>query len=253
MTNPGAPARWIARPAAQPEARLRLICLPYAGGGATIYRAWPRALPKTIEVCAIQLPARELRVREPPYTELPRLVADLAAVLEPLTAEPFAIFGHSMGALIGFELARELRRRGLPDPRHLFVAGYRAPQLPELYPAIHQLPDDAFISEVGRLDGTPREVLEHAELLELVLPILRADFALVETYAHQPADPLSCPVSAFGGLNDPRVSRADLDAWRAHAGGAFALRMFPGDHFFIRSAESLILQYIRHDLAPHLH
>lgn len=243
------PADWIVRPAPRPEALVRLVCLPYAGGSAAIYRAWPRSLPQTIELCAVQLPARELRSREPPYTELPRLVADLATALEPLAAEPYAIFGHSMGALIGFELARELRRRGGPAPLRLFVAGHAAPQLPERFPAIHGLPDEAFIHEIGRLEGTPSEVLEHRELLELVLPVLRADFTLIETYQHRPEAPLGCPISAYGGLSDPRVPRADLDAWRAQTAGAFSLRLFPGEHFFIRSAEQLVLQYLRHDLA----
>lgn len=243
---------WIIGRAAQPAARIGLLCLPYAGGAASIYRTWQRQLPPEIEVWPVQLPGREQRIGERPYTDLEQLIPALIAGLGPLLERPFAIFGHSMGALIGFELARALRRAGRPGPLHIFASGCRAPQLDEAAPPIHQLDDAAFLDEVQKLGGTPQEVLQHRELIELLLPVLRADFTLVEAYRYTPEPPLGCSITAFGGLADSRVLREDVAQWRAQTDGSFALRMFPGDHFFIRGGERALMQYIRHDLAGHL-
>jgi medium-chain acyl-[acyl-carrier-protein] hydrolase len=229
---------------------VRLFCFPYAGAGASIFRAWPEGLPDTIEVCPIQLPGREHRLTESPFTQMAALVRTLCEVLEPMQTEPFAFFGHSLGAMIGFELANQLRAYGSPGPSHLFVSSCRAPQLPDLGPPRHLLSDADLVSELRRLRGTPEAALANAELMELMLPILRADFRLFETYQYVRRAPLDCPISVFGGRHDPRTTRFHLNAWRVQTRSTFKLRLFPGDHFFLHTAQKDLLQAIAEDLEP---
>ena len=231
---------WITRTKSQP--RLRLFCFPYAGGGASIFRLWSEKLPVEVEVCPIYLPGRENRMKEPLLTHLSPLVQTLAHALHPFMDIPFAFFGHSMGALVSFGLARTLRRQNGPSPMHLFVSAYRAPQIPVTEPPIHQLPERALIEKLLRFNGTKREVLENAELRQLLLPLLRADFAVCETYSHASEEPLSCPITAFGGLQDSRVSPHDLAAWREQTSNSFSLRMLPGGHFFWHEMPQPLLQ-----------
>jgi medium-chain acyl-[acyl-carrier-protein] hydrolase len=245
-TIAGAVDRWIPFRKPDPQSRLRLFCFPYAGAGALIFHKWSDALRRDIEVCPIQLPGRGTRLTEPPFTKLPGLVEALARVLVPLLDKPFAFFGHSLGALIGFELARQIRRQHGLHPVRLFVSAGRAPQIPHRAPPIHTLPDNEFLAELRRLNGTPRELLDHEELMEVMLPIVRADFALYETYLYSAEPPLTCPISAFGGLQDRKVSASDLEAWRSQTSASFSLRMFPGDHFFLK--EPLLLQALSQEL-----
>jgi medium-chain acyl-[acyl-carrier-protein] hydrolase len=226
-----------------------MFCFPYAGGGASIYRGWAGALPSDVEVCPVQLPGRESRLREQPFDRLAPLIAAAADALAPHFGRPFVFFGHSMGAMIGFELARELRRRGRPLPLHLFVAGRRAPQLPAREEPIHDLPDEEFFDKLRELNGTPEEVLQHAELMRLLSPILRADFAVNETYEFTLEEPFDLGISAFGGLGDADITREDLTGWQDHTRGRFRLRMLPGDHFFLHSARDMILEATARDLA----
>ena len=223
-----------------PGASLRLFCFPYAGGSAQVYREWGGLLP-TVEVCPVQIPGRGARMFEGCHKSLPLLVETLARDLLPHFDRPFAFFGHSMGALVGFELARLLRREHGLSPSHLFVSGRRAPQLPAEERRLHALPEPEFMEELRLLNGTPREALEHPELMALMAPILRADFQVCETYEYAPARPLDCSVTAFGGLQD-RVTREQLQGWAEQTGGRFLLRMFPGDHFFINESRPLLLQ-----------
>jgi len=241
---------WVTCPKPNPHARLRLFCFPYAGGGASIFRKWPDDLPAQIEVCPIQIPGRESRLKEPSFTRLSPLLQTLAQVLHPYLNMPFAFFGHSMGAVISFELARQLRKQYSLDPVHLFVSGRRAPQLPHPSPPIHSLPELAFVEELRHLNGTPESVLQNAELMQLLVPILRADFAICETHVYSSEEPLDCPISAFGGLEDGEVSHDALAAWREQTNSSFTLSMFPGNHFFVQSARSLILAAISQDMTP---
>jgi medium-chain acyl-[acyl-carrier-protein] hydrolase len=172
----------------------------------------------------------------------------LAEAIQPQLDRPFAFFGHSMGAMICFELARRLRREGGARPRHLFVSGRTAPQLKADRPSPHDLPQDEFESELRRLKGTPDKVLAHAELMQLVLPPLRADFTLVGTYAYSPEPPLACPISAYGAVEDEEVSRENLEAWREQTTAAFNVRMFPGGHFFLHDARPLLLRTLAREL-----
>ena len=242
--------RWFVRPRPQPQARLRLFCLPYAGGTASTFRTWPTSVSPSIEVWAIQLPGRETRFYEPRLTRLDELSAILVDVISPHLNLPYAIFGHSMGALIGFALARRLRDQGFPQPQHLFASARRAPQIPRPDPPTYALPEPAFIAELRRLNGTPEAVLQHDELRALMLPILRADFELNETYTYRPALPLACPISAFGGSADPTLTRADLDPWREQTSEGFRLHMLAGNHFFLQSAQAELLHTISQELAP---
>jgi len=243
QTNP-----WIACPRPNPQARLRLFCFPYSGAGASIFYPWLDYLPTAIEVCPVQLPGRETRLSEPLFTRMGPLVRAAAQALLPYLDKPFAFFGHSLGALVSFELARYLRREHGLSPVHLFVSGHNAPQLPDRDPPIHDLPEPEFLEELRRLNGTPEEVLQHPELRELIFPILRADFEVCDTYVYEPDDPLNCPISAFGGLRDEHLSREGLEAWREQTIASFSLRMFPGDHFYLNTDRPLLLRALAREL-----
>jgi medium-chain acyl-[acyl-carrier-protein] hydrolase len=219
---------------------LRLFCFPYAGAGASVFRIWANHLP-TIEVFSIQPPGRETRLREPCFTKLDSFIQALLPDLLPYLDSPFAFFGHSMGALISFELARQLQRSRHQTPVHLFVSGRRAPHLPEIDPPLHQLPKPDFLQNLQSYNGTPASVLQNSDLMDLFLPILRADFALIETYKYRAESPLGCPISSFGGIQDSKVSLDALSAWRDQTSSTFTLQMFPGDHFYLnRQPESLL-------------
>jgi medium-chain acyl-[acyl-carrier-protein] hydrolase len=228
--------------------RLRLFCFPYAGGGASAFLPWAANLPPAVGVYPVQLPGRENRLREPPFVQLSSLIQMLAHALLPYLDIPCAFFGHSMGALISFELARHLRKQYDLDPAHLFVSGHPAPHMARPASHIHQLPEAAFIEELRKLQGAPESILGNSELMRLFLPTLRADFAVCETYTYTSDDPLASPISAFGGRQDAKVSHDALAGWRDQACSTFTLRMLPGNHFFLYSARALLLQAISQDL-----
>ena len=239
---------WIAFRKPNPQACLRLFCFPNAGTGASIFRTWSRGLPADVEVCPVQLPGRGTRLIETPFTQLTPLVQALAQALVPLLDKPFAFFGHSLGALVGFELARQLRRQSGVQPVRLFISADRAPQIPHQDRPIHELPEGELLVELRRLNGIPGKVLEDVELMQIMLPVLRADLAVYETYVYSTEPPLNCPISTFGGLQDHRVSRGDLEAWRDQTSVSFSLRMFPGDHFFWHTTQPLLLQVLSQEL-----
>jgi medium-chain acyl-[acyl-carrier-protein] hydrolase len=243
---------WFYRRGPSPKAQLRLFCFPYAGGGASIYHTWSNELPQQIDVCPIQLPGRENRLSAQPFSRLAPLIEALVPVIGQWTDLPFALFGHSMGSLICFELARVLQTRGLPLPAHLLVSGRHAPHIPSHQGLRHDLSEPAFVDQLRRLHGTPEEVLNHPELLQLLLPVLRADFALVESYVCAPSDPLNCPISAYGGLQDVDAAYHDMQAWQQWTTQSFKLRLMPGNHFFIHSSRSMLLQAVVQDLTPYL-
>lgn len=235
-----------------PNGRLRLFCFPFAGGGAWTFKSWADELPADIqeetELWSVRLPGRESMRNDHVFTELSPLLAALTPPITSLLTEPYAFFGHSMGALVSFELACALRSQGITGPVHMVVSGHRAPQIPDRKPPIHHLPDPEILAKLRRLGGTPEEVLLNEELMEMYLPLLRADFTVCETYEYEPREPLACSVTAFGGTDDPQVSAEDLGAWRARTNGPFSLHMFPGGHFFLQSAQSLILRVLAEDL-----
>lgn len=239
---------WMAHYKPNPRAQLRLFCFPFAGGGASVFRAWPAEAIPQIEVCPVQLPGRENRVADAPLTRVSAVVETLVPILLPYLDRPFALFGHSLGGLISFELARRLRRDYGKAPAHLFVAGCAAPQIADPQPPIYNLPEPEFVAELRRLKGTPEDVLQQPELMQMLLPCLRADFELGSTYEYVADQPLACPISVFGGLGDPEISRADLAAWREHTASTFVVRMLPGEHFFLLHTRTELLRMIALDL-----
>ncbi len=235
---------WVTFPQPNQGANLRLFCLPYAGGSSVIFRTWANHLPKSIEVCPIELPGRGSRFRETPFTRLDLLVEAIALSILPYLDKPFAFFGHSMSAVISFELTRLINKKYGLLPVHLLIAGRHAPQLSDRHPPIHTLPEPDFIQGLCRYNGMPKQVLENTELMEVFLPILRADFAICETYKYLDKPPLSCPITAFGGILDSETSVEELEAWRNQTNNSFSLHLLPGDHFFIQSDQLLLLQLI---------
>jgi medium-chain acyl-[acyl-carrier-protein] hydrolase len=244
------PSTWLLRARGDGRARVRLFCIPYAGGGGSLYMSWGRELAPLVDVCAVQLPGRETRLQEPAYTSFAELVDAMGRALRPFLDDlPFALFGHSMGALLAFELARRLRAERAPAPVRLFVSGYRAPEIPSPHPPLAHLPDSDFVTEIrARYDGVPEEVLRQPELMALLLPCLRADMALVESFRWRDQPPLTCPISAYGGRDDTHASETQLALWRRHTRGPFTMRQFAGTHFFIRSARAQLLAAIAQDL-----
>jgi surfactin synthase thioesterase subunit len=244
--------RWFFVSERKQQVALRVFCFPFGGGGASFYRAWAKGLPPEVELCAVQLPGREERLREQPFNRLIPLVKTLSVIIDAHRNIPFAFFGHSMGALIGFELTRQLRRENRTCPIHVFVSGRSAPQIKNTEPIGHDLPEYEFIDKVRSYDGTPELVFQDPELLELFLPILRADFAIVDTYQYKEEHPINCPITVFGGLGDSSVSHEELKAWRQQTSGKFRVRMFPGGHFYLKDAREVLLREIREDLKTYL-
>jgi len=213
-----------------------------------MYSSWSAGLPLNVEICSLQFPGRENRLKETLITRITSLVLELTDAISPELTKPFAFFGHSMGALIAFELVRELYRQKKPSPLQLIVSGHRAPQLPDSALPIHALPENEFIKEIGRLNGTPEIVLQHEELMRLVLPTLRADLEMCETYQYLDQAPLQCPILAFGGLQDPKVDQKELTAWQEQTSGSFELQMFTGNHFFLHTSRGAVLHAIASQL-----
>jgi medium-chain acyl-[acyl-carrier-protein] hydrolase len=225
--------------------RLRLFCLPYAGGSAAhIYRGWQSQLPEIIEVIPIELAGRGQRFTEPPAGTPELMIADVLDQLLPLCLEPFALFGHSLGAILGFEAARILAHEHGHEPAHLLVSGCQPPRVPRRAEPSSHLPADQFRTRLRELDGTAGEVLDNAELLDLLLPMIQADFAVVEHWRYQASAPLSCPVTALGGLEDPVVASDSLDAWSCETTGQFQMALLPGGHFFIDKSPRLVLSLV---------
>jgi medium-chain acyl-[acyl-carrier-protein] hydrolase len=248
-TSPASDGPWIVRPRESADAPIRLLCLSYAGGGASAFRAWPARLPG-VEVLAIQPPGRETRMLEEPFRRIAPLVTGIADALRGELDTPYAIFGHSMGARAGFELARELRRRAQPGPTALFVSSCKAPHLPRApLPPFESMPENVFLARLRNMNGTPPEVFDHPELLELVLPAIRADFAVVDNYEYTDEAALDCPIRAFGGTFDTEAREDELLAWQAHTTQSFNLQMLAGGHFTIVSHEQEITAAVAADLA----
>ncbi|MEM8722520.1 MAG: thioesterase II family protein [Cyanobacteria bacterium P01_G01_bin.39] len=248
MTTIQTSKSWFICPKPNPRAKLRLFCFHYAGGGAGSFRDWSDNLPPSVEVHFVELPGRGFRLAEKAFVSLNPLVKAIADALHPFLDKPFTFFGHSMGGLICFELTRLLRKKYGLNPIQLFVSAHRAPQLPDPDPPIYNLPDAEFLEELRDLEGTPQEVLENAELMQLLLPTLRADFTVVDTYKYTAESPLDYPITVFGGLQDQEVNYEELEAWQEQTTAAFSLQMLQGNHFFMHSARSLLLEYLCQDL-----
>ncbi|UFP94731.1 type I polyketide synthase [Gloeobacter morelensis] len=248
---------WLVRPRPNPGARLRLFCFHYLGGGASTFRQWPEGLPADVEVCAIQLPGREERLEEPPVADFFALIATLAEQIGPELDRPFAFYGHSLGALVCFELARRLRRQSGAQPVHLFAAAYYAPHLrtPSQGTGVSGWTDARLREEIPRVISAPQSLMDNAEFMQVLLPRVRADACLLSTHLYTEEPPLDCPITAFGGLQDTVVDRESLVAWSAHTNGAFQLEMFAGNHIFLEGAREAVLGSVAAGLlaAPSAH
>jgi surfactin synthase thioesterase subunit len=221
---------------------LRLFCFPHAGGGITAFKAWADRLPRSVAVVPMRPPRRKK-----PYS-MAELVAALGEAVEAHLDQPFAFFGHSMGAIVAFELARLLRRRNRPAPRLLVASGARAPQFRRGHVPPPEPSEAQFVEALRRLEGTPREVLDNPNLLQLILPALREDAAIYRHYIYAEEPPLDCPIRAYGGAEDPNVSRAHLDEWAAQTTAAFGVRVFPGGHFYLQTCRAEFLAALARDL-----
>lgn len=242
---------WVirSREARRGEAQLRLFCVPHAGVGPSAYRGWTPALPAGVEMAAVLLPGREGRLREPALRDIGRVADAAAEAMADELDRPYALFGHSMGGLVAYELARRFRAAGLGEPVHLFVSGRRAPHMPSRRSAISHLPDDEFVAEVERrYGGIPRQVREHRELMDLLLPTLRADLVAVEGYSPEADRPLSCPVTALGGVSDEETNLEELAGWSGYTTGRFSVQQFEGGHFFVQEKRESVLSLVSREL-----
>ncbi|MBG0817318.1 thioesterase II family protein [Planomonospora sp. ID82291] len=223
---------WLRCPRPRPAATTRLVCFAHAGGSATAYRDWPALLPDTVELYGVQLPGRADRYGEPLPESMDALAAAVAEELTPLLDRRFALFGHSLGALVAYEVTRILEERGT-GPARLFASGCTAPheRRDHRYAGYD---DDRLVAVLNRLGGTETEVLSHPGMRELVLPYVRGDFRLAETYRHRPGPPLRTPISVLVGDADPVVTPAQAKSWEAHTSSDFSLTVLPGDHFYLQ-------------------
>ncbi len=252
-TSPGAGAAWLHPWSRRADGRANLFCFGYAGGSASMFRPWPVGLPAGLNLWAAQLPGRGNRLHEAPIASIPILVDGLVAALRPHLGQPFAFFGHSMGAVLAFEVARYLAENEGALPFHLFVSARRPPRVAGLDSALRTLPDHEFVQEIDRrYGGMPAAIRQSPDVLALLLPALRADIVALETFLPTPRAPLSCPISAFGGLQDRLAPRDHLEAWRAETEGPFRIRWFAGGHFYLDARRDEVLADLSVTLAPML-
>lgn len=239
--------RWLPQRRPSRLARVRLLCFPYAGGSSGVFANWQKALEPEIEVCAVQLPGRGGRLKEMPHRRVDTLVPLVLNALAPLLSDlPLAIFGHSMGALLALETARAVKGRGRVV--RLFASARRAPHRPDREVPMTGASDEEFLRRLRLMNGTPPEVLRDKELMQVLLPVLRADLEINDSYAFQ-VPPLDIPVTALGAVDDPKASIDELMGWAEITTGPFHVVVFPGDHFFLHAFESAMLDVIRDELA----
>ena len=238
---------WFTNYSKNSGAPYRLFTFPFAGGGAAIYRKWPERF-SNVEVLAALLPGREGRIGEPALTSMETMLQQLVPAIAPLLDRPYVFFGHSMGALIAFELTRRLARDGLRCPECLFVSAFRSPDRPSRNRILHPLSDREFVRELTTYGGIPAQVLEMPELLELMVPTLRADFSVLETYRFVPAEPVASPIVAFCGTQDDVATRQEMLDWRDKTSAEFFLHDLQGDHFFLQSAEVALLDLVNKNM-----
>jgi medium-chain acyl-[acyl-carrier-protein] hydrolase len=234
---------WFEKHAARGPRSLRLFCIPHAGGSGYPYRSWMSRLPPFIELFGVRLPGRGPRAAEVAFHRMEPLLPPLTAAVAEHLDVPFALFGHSMGALIAFELCTQLGQRGF-DAAHLFVSATRAPHFSRTEKQLHTLPRSVFLQELRQLNGTATQILEDEAMMSSFLPLLRADFELVETYPARVRPPVHCPLTALGGFSDTTVKEEQLQAWSQYTTRGFQRVMLPGDHFFINTQESAVLSLL---------
>ncbi len=232
------PSRWLRRSGIKTSS-VRLLCLPYAGGSARLFRDWSEWCAPEVEVVAVEFPGRGSHGRSALISDMDTMIERLLPVIDSISDKPFALFGHSMGALISFELSRALGRTGRRCPIHLFASAMRPPHIQGEY-KLHNLPDRQFVEALRALKGTPPEILSDLSLLELFIPVLRADLRLAETYQYVAAPVLKHPITVFGGLSDVTVTVQRLTEWKKHTRGNCSIRLIEGNHFFIHEQAHVV-------------
>lgn len=237
--------RWIVCPQPNSNATARLYLFPYAGGAPSSFTKWVAEFPNTVEVCIVHYPGRGSRFNESPIKDLFILVEEITNAIQPELDKPFFFFGHSFGALLAFEVACRIS----PQPQILFASACGAPHVPNPNRPIHSLPDFEFIKSLQEFNGLPGEISNNSELMELLLPTLRADFEAFENYHYTSNEHrLDCPIVAFGGAEDAHVDRTRLDAWEYHTNGSFKSKIFQGDHFFINIARQSVITTMKAEI-----
>lgn len=236
--------KWLLQGTTQQAVHLRLFCFPHAGGNANNYIHWQNSLSPGIQLCVLQLPGRGSRIQDAALDSMDDLVAAIVEGISPYLDKPFAFFGHSMGAIVAYEVSQRLRALNKAMPRQLLVSSCRGPGIPRPYADIHALPFDELLASLGELNGTPTEALANRELMTMMEPSIRADFKIIETRVYTEQAPLNLPITALGGKQDPSVSAQDLQAWRQHTDSGFWLKLFDGDHFYHVSSEQALLRQI---------
>jgi len=237
--------KWLVQLDSSASANLHLYCFPYAGGSSNIFRRWPLYVPPKVKVIPVELPGHGKRLTEEPITDLAHIVEEMGVSIGEELRAPFAFYGHSMGALLAFELTRYLGHHALPLPRHLFVSAHLAPHNSSDREVIYDLPENDFVRRIRDMNGTPAEVLENKELRDLFLPLLRADFRVCETYSYLDHPTLDIPITAFCGEDDADVTPSGMQEWRNHTLESFQLQIVPGGHFFIHSEEQKFHHILR--------
>ncbi len=239
--------RWV-RGYRRAPGGMPLFCFPHAGGAASYFHPWAASLAPGIDVLAVQYPGREDRAAEPCVTTIPELADQIHAALRSSLPETFAFFGHSMGAVLAFEVTRRIAWAGDREPARLFVSGRAAPPRKH-HQNLHRAGDPALIAELRSLGGTDPRILQDNAVLELILPVMRADYTASETYEFAPGAPLSCDITALTGDRDVHNTAADAAAWSGHTTGAFDLRVYPGAHFYLDDCRAQVLEVISSSLA----
>jgi surfactin synthase thioesterase subunit len=248
-----ADGKWFHVTHPRPGARLRLFCFHYAGGAAQMYNSWQRRFSPDVEVVAVQMPGRWTRLKEPLLRSVESMARSAAAAIEPLCDRPYAVFGHSLGAAVGFELIHTLAEMGAPPPVRFFASARNAPHRPSVIEPLHRLPDEEFIRVLRDNYGAlPKEILDDPEMRPIFLNVLRADLEAIESYRPAPRAPFAAPITAMGGRRDFAVDETQLAAWSELTTGGFELAMFDGDHFYIRTEEASVIQAIEKALEPEL-
>jgi medium-chain acyl-[acyl-carrier-protein] hydrolase len=242
--KPVKPSKWWLRSNSSASQPIRLFCFPYAGGGPAVFSGWPRLLGGDYEVCTLSLPGRGARMREASICGLEEILQSLYGNIQDLLDVPFMFFGHSMGALLAFELARKLHRKRNKLPRVLFVSGARAPHL-RWKKKTFDLPENEFLAEIYRLNGIPEELAREKSFIDMVVPALRADFQICQTYTFSDEEPLPLPIHVFGGTEDTDVTEQDLQGWAAHTASGSSLMLIRGDHFFINTAPQEVVDRVK--------
>lgn len=250
MTSPTDASLWIRRYHEAPGSPVQLVCFAHAGGSASFFFPVSRALAPAIDVAAVQYPGRQDRRSEPNIDNIPELADAVFPAIRPLADRPLAFFGHSMGAVLAYEVALRLEKDGAPPLSLLYASGRRAPSRYR-EESVHKRDDAGVVEELRKLSGTNSDLLGDPETLEMILPAIKADYTAIETYRHTPGPTVSCPITAVIGDSDPRVTADEAKAWADHTTGSFDLRTFPGGHFYLVDQAPQVIELISSTLTAH--